>query len=292
MDGPVIMQYTQNTLRTLFKTLIKSYPDCPKDVVIGKLTWQWLAPSCGCDEEARNSESLGKCSEAVGLSKEYALDDSATITAKTNTNTNTNTNTVIANTTAFSYEQSIPKSVDYNKKAFWLTMQACNMQLSELVQRIQRDTSDYKTSLSVECKSMSSASGEGIKPLVISKEEILDFVFAVEDENLIHRNAPYVVPGCLLLEKLLLQCIPQVLCKKADFQGIRDFQGITVFQEVTEFQATTDLSQTTIQKVDMKFRAPVHANEELVFELDETDRNISAKVENKIVFTAKLTWKS
>lgn len=43
----------------------------------------------------------------------------------------------------------------------------------------------------------------GPNQLYVSKEEILDFVNDVGDENYIHRQSPYIVPGCLLLELIL-----------------------------------------------------------------------------------------
>lgn len=43
---------------------------------------------------------------------------------------------------------------------------------------------------------------EATLPLSFSKEDILSFVDAVGDTNHIHREAPYVVPGCMILESV------------------------------------------------------------------------------------------
>lgn len=40
------------------------------------------------------------------------------------------------------------------------------------------------------------------KQMVITKDEIIDFVHDVGDTNPIHRQVPYIVPGCLILERL------------------------------------------------------------------------------------------
>lgn len=207
----------QARLRELFRNIIAAYPDCPKQVVIGKLDWQRLAPIFFDLEKNKHS------------------------------------NVVNHEHTPY-YKR---KAVDYSRRAFWLTADTETMKLSELVQRIEAVPQE---SMQLKTIQPESIQPEAIPPearqrsvhISISKEKIMDFVNDVGDYNPIHRAAPYVVPGCLLLETLLIH----VVC------------------------------DPTIEKVSMKFKEPVYANQMIDLVIDKSQKILTAKVGEHIVFTA------
>lgn len=202
----------QARLRELFSNIITFYPDCPKQVVIGKLTWQRLAPIFFDLEKNKHSK---------------AVDHELTQP----------------------YER---KAVDYSRRAFWLIADTETMKLSELVQRIEAVPQESMQLKTMKPEVMPSEARQRSVRITISKEEIMDFVNDVGDYNPIHRAAPYVVPGCLLLETLLLH----VVC------------------------------DPTIEKVSMKFKEPVYANQMIDLVIDESQKILTAKVDEHIVFTA------
>ena len=84
--------------------------------------------------------------------------------------------------------------------------------------------------------------------MTFTVESILAFVDDVKDTNSIHRKAPYIVPGCLLLEK--------------------------IWQYVNQL--------TLVHSINIRFLSPVRANEVVTLEHDE--QHVIGKVEDTIVF--------
>lgn len=238
MGDSCSVPYGQRDLRTLFNAIIEAYPDCPKNVVIGKLIWQWNPV------------------------------DSA--------------NSILAQ------QEGVP---DYGKKAFWLSVQSGPMRLQELVQHTNTSfrqrveptgQQNLESSTALHCPTEKQEPSKPVNSnklnfadldqssmtvaaelngndsdeakIIFSKETIEQFVFHIGDENPIHRAPTYIVPGCLILETLLLLLGSKEIC---------------------------------VQDLTLKCKRPIYADQVIDLNVDCCSNTITATVQDSVVCTAQ-----
>lgn len=168
-------------LRQLFTKIIASYPDCPKNVVIGSLHWKRLASMTNIGKEAAIAQTFEDrdARDAQRATQNFGEGNS--------------------------------------KRAFTLQAVEHGMELVELVTpvhkaskfmpdaiaKVSEPVPDATTKVSEFVPDATTKVSETTDGLQYSASQILQFVRSVNDENPIHRTNHPIVPGCLLLEGLL-----------------------------------------------------------------------------------------